>query len=209
MLFDGSGSKSWACNEPGQVQAVRWFVWDDKSLVYILAQFAHSTAVRECADDVCTEDARRCWFVLVVEGGRAVSRMAVRNCGGAVGRAEGVRPCGTSSSFQGDETTKPEPVLDGLDCINLEWKLHESALGHGNVEQSTFEPWTAPERTGVSGHIHGAGSERLDQELDSSKTGVEFGRLCAACDLLLRRCGLGSSVGYCCGSDGARSDRNI
>ena len=97
--------------------------------------------------------------------------MAVRNCGGAVGRAEGVRPCGTSSSFRGDETTKPEPVLDGLDCINLEWKLHQSALGHGNVEQSTDEPWTAPERTGVSCHIHGAGSERPGQELDSSRTG--------------------------------------
>ena len=38
------------------------------------------------------------------------------------------------------------------------------------------------------------GPEGLGQELESSKTGVESGRLCAGCDLLRRRCGLGSSA---------------
>ena len=63
--------------------------------------------VRKCADGVCAEDARGCWFVPAAESGRAVSRMAEGNCGGAAGREEGGRPCGTSSSFQGDEPTKP------------------------------------------------------------------------------------------------------
>ena len=106
-----------------------------------LAQFAPSIAVRECADCVCAVDARRCWFVLLVEGGRVVARMAERNCGGAADCEEGFRPCGTSSSFQGDEATQPEPFLDGFDCSNLEWKLHEGALGYGPVEQSTDESW--------------------------------------------------------------------
>ena len=57
-------------------------------------------------------------------------------------------PGGTASSFQGDETTKPEPFLDGFDSSDLEWKLHEGALGYGTVERSTDEPWmlqSAPE----------------------------------------------------------------
>ena len=29
--------------------------------------------------------------------------------------------------------------LDGLDCGNLEWKLHEGMLGNGDVEQSSDE----------------------------------------------------------------------
>ena len=52
--------------------------------------------------------------------------MAQRNCGGAARHGEGFRSRGTSRSFHGDETTKP--VLDGFDCSDLEWKLHEGAL---------------------------------------------------------------------------------
>ena len=32
-----------------------------------------------------------------------------------------------------------EFVLDGLDCGNLEWKLHEGMLGNGDVKQSADE----------------------------------------------------------------------
>ena len=114
--------------------------------------------------------------------------------------------------MRGDETTKPEPVLDGFDCSNLELMLHESALGCGTVEQSTDEPWIVPVSTRVSGHIHidrGAGTERPGQETESSGTFMEFGRLCGGCDLLRRRCGPGSSVGCCCGGGDGRSDRKI
>ena len=43
-----------------------------------MAQVAPSIAVRECADGVCAEVARRCWFVSAVESGRTVSRVAER-----------------------------------------------------------------------------------------------------------------------------------
>ena len=111
-----------------------------------------STRCLHCGTSVCRRRLRRRRKQMVVfaaGGGRVVSRIAERSCGGATGREEGVRPCGTSSSFQGDETAKPEPVLDGSDCSNLKWKLQDGALGHGTVEQSTDESWTAPGRTGV------------------------------------------------------------
>ena len=41
-------------------------------------------------------------------------------CGGAIVFEEGIRPCGTSSSLQGDETGKPQPFLDVFDCSDLE-----------------------------------------------------------------------------------------
>ena len=63
-----------------------WFVCDAESLGLRMAQVTPSTAIRECPDGVCAEDSRRCWFVLIVESGRTVSRMAERNCGGAAGR---------------------------------------------------------------------------------------------------------------------------
>ena len=134
MLFDGT--KSCGCNEPGQVQADRWIVRDEKTVLELhLAQFTPSTAVRECSDCVCAEETRGCWVVLVVEGDRAVSRIAERNCdggermaersrGGTTAREEGVRSRGSSSGFQGNETTRCESVLDGTDCCGLKWKLH-------------------------------------------------------------------------------------
>ena len=88
MPHDGEGSESGGCNELGQVQADRWFVWDAKN-----SWASSSTAVRECADGVYAEDACRCWFVFAAGSGRAVSRMSERNYGGAVGREEGVRAC--------------------------------------------------------------------------------------------------------------------
>ena len=47
------------------------------------------------------------------------------------------------------------------------------------------------------------------QELESLTSDVEFGRLRARCDVRRRRCGSGSSVGCCSGSDGGRSGRKI
>ena len=83
VLFDGNGTQSGGCYVLVQVQACRWFVCDAR---LCKAQVAPSTAVRECADGVSAEGGRRCWFVLAVESGRTVSRMAERNCGGAAGR---------------------------------------------------------------------------------------------------------------------------
>ena len=51
----------------------------------------------ECSDCVCAEDTRESCFVLAAEGGRAVSRIAEINCGGAAVCEQGIRPCGTSS----------------------------------------------------------------------------------------------------------------
>ena len=95
VLFHGDGSESGGCYVLIQVRADRWFVCAAKNPGLCVGQVAPSTAVRECADGVCAEDARRCWFVFAAERGRVVSRMAERNCGGAAGREEGVRPCGS------------------------------------------------------------------------------------------------------------------
>ena len=61
------------------------------------------------------------------------------NCGDTIGREEGVRPRGSSSGLQGNETTRCKPVLDGTDRRDLEWKLQESTLGNDLVEQSSDE----------------------------------------------------------------------
>ena len=101
-------------------------------------------------------------------------------------------------------------VFDGIDCCNLEWKLYESALGDGLVEQSSDEQRIASRSAGVSSHLHndhGTGTARLDKELDNPETGLEAGRLCAGCDLLCGRCGAGCCIDVCCRSDGDRGDR--
>ena len=125
VFADCDGSESGGCNVLDQVQAYCWTVCDAKSLGLRLAQVAPSTEIRVCADCVCAEDACRCWFVFAVESGRTVSRVAERNCGGTAGCEESIRPCGPSSGIQGNETARCELVFDGLDCGDLEWKLHE------------------------------------------------------------------------------------
>ena len=149
-----------------------------------------------------------CWLALVVAGCRIVERMAEKNCGGTSGLEEGVRSCGSSSGLQGNETTRCESVLDGIDCCNLEWKLHEGTFGNSLVEQSSNEQRGAR----ISGHLHndhGIGVARSDQKLDKPETGVETGRLCAGCDLLCGRCGAGCCVDCCFGSDGGRGYRKV
>ena len=49
------------------------------------------------------------------------------------------------AAFKGNEAARCESVLDGIDCCNLEWKLNESALGDGFVEQSSDEPKILPQ----------------------------------------------------------------
>ena len=66
LLFDGNGSESGGCNVLDQVQAGCWTVCDAKSLGLRMAHVTPSTAIRECADGVCAEDARGCWPVLIV-----------------------------------------------------------------------------------------------------------------------------------------------
>ena len=177
LLFDGNGSESGGRNVLDQVQAdSRTVVRDAESLGPRLAQVTPSTEIRERANSVCAQDARRCWFVFAVESGGTVSRVTERNCGGTAGRKESVRPRGPSSGLQGSEVARCESVLDGIDCCNLEWKLYESALGDGFVEQSSDEQRTASRSAGVSSHLHndhGPGTARLDKELDNPGTGLE------------------------------------
>ena len=113
-----------------------------------------SVAVRECTDGSCAEETRGCWVVLAAEGGRADWRLADMNCGGAGGCKEGFQPCGTVSSFEGDELAKLEPFLDGFDCSDLERKLHEGMLGKVVLKHSADESWIDSTRTGVSDDLH-------------------------------------------------------
>ena len=101
MLFDSYGTESGGCNVSVQGQADRWLVYDAKKPGPRLAQITPIIEIRERADGVCAEDARRCWLVLVVASGRTITSMAERNCGGAAGREKGVRPRGSSCCFQG------------------------------------------------------------------------------------------------------------
>ena len=206
VLVDGDGSESGRCNVLDQVQTNSWTVCDAESM----AQVTSSTEIRVCANGICAEDTRRCWSVSAVESGRTVSRVAERNCGGTAGREENVRPCGPSSGLQGNETARCEFVLDGLDCGNLEWKLHKRMLGNGDVEQSSDEPSIAARSAGISSHLHddhGIGAERFDKTLDFTETGLETGRLYAGFDLLCGRCGVDCCIGVCCRNNGVRSDR--
>ena len=78
MLADGNGSESGGCNLLDQVQAEK--SWDTHR------SCTPTTAIRECADGVCAEDANGCWLVLVAASRRVVERVAERNCGSTIGR---------------------------------------------------------------------------------------------------------------------------
>ena len=206
VLFDGNGSESGGCNVLDQVQANCWAVCDAKGLELRMAQVTPSTEIRESTNCVCAEDACGCWTFSAVASGRVVKRVAERKCGSTTGCEESVRPCGPSSGLQGNEVARCELFLDGFDCRNLECKLYESALGDGFVEQSSDEPRSA----GVSSHLHndhGSGVARLCKELDNTRTGLEAGRLCAGCDLLCGRRGVGRCIDVCCRNNGDRGDR--
>ena len=113
------------------------------------------------------------------------------------------------AAFQGNEIARCQFVFDGLDCGNLEWKLHEGMLGNGDVKQSSDESRIASRSVGISSHLHddhGIGAARLDKELDFTETGLETGRLYAGCDLLCGRCGVDCCIGVCCRNNGVRSD---
>ena len=86
MLFANYGTESGGCNVFVQGQADRWLVCDVKNPGPRMAQITPFIAIRERADGVCAEDARRCWLVHVVASGRTITSMAERNCGGASGR---------------------------------------------------------------------------------------------------------------------------
>ena len=80
---------------------------------------------------------------------------------------ESIRSRGSSNGLQGNEITRCEFVFDGVDCCNLEWKLHESTFGNGSVEQSLNEQWLASRGARISGHLHndhGIGVARFDKK---------------------------------------------
>ena len=86
------------------------------------------------------------------------------DAGLAAGREKGVRSRGSSNCLKGKKTTEREPVLDGTDCCNLEWKLHESTL--------------APESPVIFTMIMELVLRDL-KKLDYQEKGVETGRLYA------------------------------
>ena len=149
-----------------QVQTDCWTVCDAKRA---LAHVTSTTALRECSDGVCARDTCGCRIVSAVASGGTVEKMAKRNGGGAAGCEEGVRSRGTSNIVQSDETARCEPVLDGVDCSDLERKLHESTPGNGHVVQNSDEQEAAPR----SARIYGPGASRLDKELGFKETCTE------------------------------------
>ena len=208
VLVDGHGSEGGGCNVLDQVQADCWTMCDARSAGLRLALVPPTTALRESSDGVCAGNTCGCWSVSAVTSGGIVDRMAKINGGGAAGCENGVRSRGTSSSIQSDETARIEPVLDGIDCDDLERNLHESTIGNGDVEQNSDEQRVAPRCAGISGDLHndqGTGVERLDKELGFTETCVEPRRIHAVCNLLCGRCGAGGCVGFCGGNNGFRS----
>ena len=67
VLFAGNGSESGGSNVLDQVQATCWTVLDAKSHGLRVTHVTPSSAIRECADGVCAEDACGCWPVPVVQ----------------------------------------------------------------------------------------------------------------------------------------------
>ena len=61
---------------------------------------------------------------------------------------------GHRAAFKANEIARCEFVLDGLDCGNLEWKLHEGMLGNGDVKQSSDESRIVSWSAGISSHLH-------------------------------------------------------
>ena len=145
-LFDGNGSGS---DGSGQLLD---FVRCEKSWASCGSCHSLHCDTRLCRRRVCR---------------RRIERMAESNCGGTIGREEGVRSRGSSSGVQGNETTRCESVFDGFDCCDLEWKLHESTFGNSLVEQSSDEQRFASRAAAISGHLHndhGIGVARLDEK---------------------------------------------
>ena len=202
VFVDGDGSESggirWTKNKrhfmsPENTEEIRILeharLCDAKSLGLRLAQVTLSTELQECADCVCAEDSCRCWFVFTAESGGTVSRVAERTCGGAAGREESVRPCGTIER-PSRQNARCEFVLDGLDCGNLECWLHEGMLGNGDVKQSSDESRIASRSAGISSHLHddhGIGAAGFDKKLDFTERldDLTLAAICYADDVVL------------------------
>ena len=72
------------------------------------------------------------------------------HCGGSAGGEKGVRTCGTPSSFQGDETTKPEPSPFSMALMATIWngscmKARLGTVLSNKVQMSLGLPQGAPE----------------------------------------------------------------
>ena len=208
VLVDGDGSESGGCNVLDQVQPYCWTACDAESLGLRVAQVTPSTGMRECANSVCAEDACRCWSVCAVGSGRVVEKVAEKNCGGAIGRKEGIRPCGPSSGLQGNVAARCELVLNGFDCCNLEWKLYESAPWDGFVEQIRMSrglPQGAPESPVIFTMIMELVLRDLIKSWITRKLAwrlddFALAAMCCADDVVL------VAVDVCCRSDGDRGD---
>ena len=93
LRFDGSGTRSGGCYVLVQVQADRWFVCDARNPGLCLAQVAPSTVIQECVQTAFVPKTHADAGLFLLLQAAELSRMAERNCGGAVGREGGIRPC--------------------------------------------------------------------------------------------------------------------
>ena len=138
VLFCSYGSESGGCNVCVQVQADRYFV-REKSWAHGGSNHSLHCDTRVCSRRLCRKLTQM--LVLVLLQAAELSREIVVE---QLDVKKGIRPRGPSWCFQGNEITKFEPILDSLHHCTLEWKLHESAFGDGNIEQSSDEPRFTP-----------------------------------------------------------------
>ena len=163
---------------------------------HTVAQITPFTATQECAGGVRAENSRRCWFVLVAVSGRTITR----NCGGAAGCEKRHRDHEDHrAAFKAMRLQSLSPFSMAL--IAAPWngscmKARLETVISNKVQMNLGLQQGVPESPVIFTVIM---ELVLSDFIKSWNTRPR--RLCAGCDLLCGRCGFGSSVNCCCGSD--------
>ena len=197
-MLDQVQTDSWICCDAGLVLRV-----DSSHSPPLKYESVQTTFVPKTHADAC--------LFLLLQSRRELSRVAERNCGSTIGREESVRPCGPSSGLQGNEAARCEPVLDGIDCCNLEWiRCLKARLGTVLVEQSSMSrglPQGRPESPVIFTMIMELVLRDLIKSWITRKLAWRLDDFVLAAICLCGRCGVGRCIDVCCRSDGDRGDR--
>ena len=190
VFVDGDGSESGGCNVLDQVQAYCWTVCDAESLGLRLAQVAPSSEIRERANSVRAEDARRCWAVSLLLQAAELSREWQREM--VVVQLDVKKAFDHVDHPAASKAMKLQGVsLFSMALIAAIWSgsCMKAIFGNGDVKQSSDESRIASRSAGISSHLHddhGTGAARLDEELDNSEIGLEaLAAICCADDVVL------------------------
>ena len=201
LLVDVDGSESGGCNVLDEVQANYWAVCDAKKS-WAMCGSCHSshcdTRVRRRR--LCRRHLQMLGLFLLLQAAEmsrewqreiAVVQLDIKH-----------RAAFKAMKLQG-VSMFPMALIAAIwngSCM----KARLVTVLSSKVRMSRGLPQGAPESPVIVTLIVETGAARSDTELDNTKTGVETGRLCAGCDLLCGRCGVGCCVSRCCGSDGDR-----